>query len=77
MSRDVRGDLVLKLKEIFRSDRADLDFGIYRILKQRRDEINRFIEEELVSKAEETFGELAKADLQAEQVELDNLPNWF
>jgi len=73
MSRDVRGDLVLKLKEIFRSDRSDLDFGIYRILKHRRKEINKYIEEDLVHKAEETFGELAKADLQAEQAELDQL----
>jgi len=70
MSRDVRGDLVLKLKEIFRSDRSDLDFGIYRILKHRRDEINRYIEEDLVRKAEEEFGSLTIEDLEAAEAEL-------
>lgn len=73
MSRDVRGDLVLKLKEIFRSDRSDLDFGIYKILRQRRDEINRFIEEDLVYRAEEEFGELARTDFEATKAELDKL----
>ncbi len=73
MSENIRGKLVLKLKEIFRSDRSDLDFGIYRILKQRRNEINRYIEEDLVRKAEEEFGELAKADLKSTEAELGKL----
>jgi len=29
MGEDARKDLILNLKEIFRSDRSDLDFGIY------------------------------------------------
>jgi adenine-specific DNA-methyltransferase len=32
------------LKELFQLDQADLDFGIYRIMNQRRDEINRFLD---------------------------------
>jgi adenine-specific DNA-methyltransferase len=35
------------LREMFQFDQADLDFGIYRIMRMKRDEINRFIEEEL------------------------------
>jgi len=32
------------LKELFRFDRADLDFGIYRIMNLKRDEIQQFID---------------------------------
>ncbi|MBS9768473.1 MAG: hypothetical protein KGV44_13180 [Flavobacteriaceae bacterium] len=30
------------LKEIFELDKADLDFGIYRIINQKRNDINKF-----------------------------------
>ncbi len=36
------------LKELFQFDCADLDFGIYRILNQKRDVIQRFIEHDLL-----------------------------
>ena len=36
-------ELVAKLKEIFQTDRADLDFGIYRILNSRSTEINEYL----------------------------------
>jgi len=35
------------LRDLFQFDAADLDFGIYRILNQRRDRIEQFIEEDL------------------------------
>ena len=35
------------LQQLFRSDAADLDFGIYRIINYRRDQIQNFINEEL------------------------------
>lgn len=31
------------LTTLFQFDVADLDFGVYRILKEKRDEIERFI----------------------------------
>ena len=40
-------ELVAKLKEIFQTDRADLDFGIYRILNSRSAEINHYLSREL------------------------------
>jgi len=73
MSEGIKTDLILKLKEIFRSDRSDLDFGIYRILNFKRKEIERFIEEELVKQAESEFSELVKADLKKQKAELDSL----
>ena len=35
------------LQKLFRADNADLDFGIYRIINHRREEIQAFIDEEL------------------------------
>ena len=35
------------LRELFQFDCADLDFGIYRIMNHKRQEIQRFITEDL------------------------------
>jgi adenine-specific DNA-methyltransferase len=40
-------DLVKKLKEIFQIDRPELDFGVYRILGSRSQEINQYLEVDL------------------------------
>ena len=40
-------ELVKKIREIFQIDRADLDFGIYRILNARSEEISQFLDKEL------------------------------
>lgn len=42
-----RLQLLVKLKEMFQMDQADLDFGIYRIMNEKRDEITRFLEQDL------------------------------
>jgi adenine-specific DNA-methyltransferase len=41
--------LMDKLSEMFQFDQADLDFGIYRIINYKRDEIKRFLENDLMS----------------------------
>jgi hypothetical protein len=43
------------LAELFQFDAADLDFGIYRILNYKRDQINSFINEDLARIADEAF----------------------
>src|SRR4051812_45811067 len=43
------------LEELFQYDRSDLNFGIYRVLNQRRAEIQRFLDERLMTQIEETF----------------------
>ena len=43
------------LKELFQLDQADLDFGIYRIMNQKRDEITRFLDEELLPQVRQSF----------------------
>ena len=41
-------DLKKLLKELFQLDRADLDFGIYRIMHYRAAEIEAFLEKDLL-----------------------------
>ncbi|MBN8102301.1 site-specific DNA-methyltransferase [Vibrio vulnificus] len=60
-------ELVKKLKEIFQIDRPELDFGIYRILNSRADEINDYLENKLKSKIQTALadaGNANKADLE-------------
>lgn len=41
------------LKEVFQLDQADLDFGIYRIMNQKRNEINDFLDNRLLPQVKE------------------------
>ena len=43
-----RQQLISKLSEMFQMDQADLDFGIYRIMNAKRDEISQFLEQDLL-----------------------------
>ena len=43
------------LRELFQFDAADLDFGIYRILNYKRDQINRFIQEDIGKIVDKSF----------------------
>lgn len=61
--------LIKTLRTLFEMDKADLDFGIYRILNQKRDEINRFLEQDLLPQVKVAFADYAgggKAELQVE-----------
>ena len=40
-----RQPLISKLQEMFQMDQADLDSGIYRIMKAKRDEISSCVSE--------------------------------
>ena len=48
MVENYKGKLQNLLGKLFQFDSADLDFGIYRIMNKKRDEIARFIEEYLI-----------------------------
>lgn len=48
-------ELVSKLREVFQIDRPELDFGIYRILNTRADEINEYLETRLKQKVEQAL----------------------
>ncbi len=65
--------LKTKLAELFQLDQADLDFGIYRIMNARRDEITRFLERDLLPQVREAFGEYKSSDKAEIQKELDKV----
>ena len=44
---DTYTDLKAKLREMFQMDQADLDFGIYRIMNAKRDEISDYLDNHL------------------------------
>lgn len=57
------------LAELFQLDQAELDFGIYRIMNARRDEITRFLENDLLPQVREVLSAYeseSRATLQAE-----------
>src|SRR5690606_27568934 len=61
------------LEELFQLDQADLDFGIYRIMNAKRDEVVRFLEKDLLPQVKEAFGHYKSADKVELQNELDKL----
>jgi adenine-specific DNA-methyltransferase len=57
-----RKKLQLLLRELFQFDHADLDFGIYRIMNEKRDEVERFIEHDLLDVVDEALVRFEQAD---------------
>ena len=47
-----------ELEEIFQMDQADLDFGIYRIMNSKREEINRYLDEQLKPQVKQILSSL-------------------
>jgi adenine-specific DNA-methyltransferase len=65
--------LKAKLAELFQLDQADLDFGIYRIMNARRDEIIRFLDQDLLPQVRAAFSQYESADKTLIQAELDKV----
>ncbi len=61
------------LKEIFQFDQADLDFGIYRIMNQKRDEVTNFLEKELVPQVQKAFEKYKNADIETIKQQIEDL----
>lgn len=59
------------LAELFQLNQADLDFGIYRIMNQKRDEITRFMDEDLMPQVNKELNKYQSADKALIQKELD------
>ena len=59
------------LQQLFRADAADLDFGIYRIINYRRDQLQAFIDEELPTIVNDALD--ANAETEFAREELENL----
>ena len=65
--------LKAKLAELFQLDQADLDFGIYRIMNARRDEITQFLDRDLLPQVREAFSRYKPSDKAEIQKELDKV----
>src|SRR5690554_6804378 len=50
------------LREMFQLNQPELDFGLYRIMHARKDDINRFIEQDLPRLTQEAFSDFAGQD---------------
>ncbi|HAF25196.1 MAG TPA: site-specific DNA-methyltransferase, partial [Blastocatellia bacterium] len=50
------------LAELFMLDQADLDFGIYRIMNAKRDEITRFLDNDLLPQVRQSLAQLESGD---------------
>src|SRR5947208_16798908 len=57
----------------FQLDQADLDFGIYRIMNQKRDEVVRFLDKDLLPQVQQAFKQYKSADKSVLQGELEKL----
>lgn len=55
MAMNYYDKFVAKLQEIFMMDHAELDFGIYRIMNQKRDEINHFLQVDLLPQVKQAL----------------------
>lgn len=58
------------LRELFMFDQADLDFGIYRIMNSKREEITCFLENDLLPQVHKALGELEAGDRIALEADL-------
>jgi adenine-specific DNA-methyltransferase len=66
--------LLAKLEEMFQVDREDLDFGIYRIMNMRRDEVRHYLGRELPRQVQEALRDCGVTGPDPElQKEYDNL----
>ena len=57
MNQAIYDGFKTKLQEMFMTDRADLDFGIYRVMNLKRQEIQKFLDKQLLKDVERTLHE--------------------
>lgn len=53
----LRSRLIDKLKELFQLDQPDLDFGFYRIMHAKSEQVTRFLENDLLKIVSDAFGD--------------------
>ena len=59
------------LGELLMFDRADLDFGLYRVMNVRRDELRRFLDRDLLPKVREALSQMQESERAALQMQID------
>jgi adenine-specific DNA-methyltransferase len=61
------------LNELFQLDQPDLDFGIYRIMHAKSDEVTQFLERDLLPQVKAAFAQYQSASKAEIQAELDKV----
>ena len=64
---------IKKLEEVFMMDHAELDFGIYRIMNQKRSDIKQFLENDLLPQVKKILAENAGGVGEADKARLAEL----
>ncbi|MEI4770487.1 site-specific DNA-methyltransferase [Psychrobacillus sp. FJAT-51614] len=65
--------LIAILKEMFQLDQSDLDFGIYRIMNYKRDEIKKFLNEDLLPQVKTELEKYISVEQKGVEKELKDL----
>lgn len=68
----LRNKLINKLKELFQLNQPDLDFGFYRIMHAKAEQVLEFIENDLLAEIQDAFGAVDEARKTQLKQELDN-----
>lgn len=63
--------LKAKLRELFELDKSDLDFGIYRIMAAKNEQVTRFLDTQLRKIVIDTLGQFGEIETHNVQHELD------
>lgn len=61
------------LRELFQLDVADLDFGLYRLFRLKRDEVEAFLNKQLPAEVDRAFEAAAGTEREALQKRVDDL----
>ncbi len=61
------------LREMFQMDQADLDFGIYRVMNAKRDEIETFLNKDLLPQVSSEFAKYRGTEIEEKKKELIQL----
>lgn len=73
MAADYKAELQKLLREMFQFNHAELDFGIYRIMNQKRAEVERFIQKDLIEAVDDAFKDYETANRAELERELEEL----
>lgn len=67
----LKQELIDKLNEMFQFESEDLDFGIYRIMNYKRNEIRKFIREDLINEIEKGLSLISEVERQEIEKKLE------
>ena len=70
-TEQLRSKLINKLKELFQLNQPDLDFGFYRIMHAKSEQVSSFIENDLLQVIQDTFGQADETKKDKLKQELD------